>query len=228
MPTRPLPLSQTKTLRSGAAAGFSLMELLTVISIIVIAVGVAATLRPGSARPSHAMEIVSSMAEAARANAVAAGAPTRVAICVDPAAGAKYLRYVLSLVGADGDPSTAGWVISDRGRALPEGTIFWPEYGTPIDASATGQSMKLDLTSLAIRQDGTSGSTCVFIEFNALGQSSSETGIQWVFAKAVADDTGARPLIPVELDRDGFILRRTGRFAYFRSPGEITAPTATP
>lgn len=204
-----------------AAAGFSIVELLVVIAIIVIAMGIAGTaLRPTGGRPAKAMELVAGMASVARDEAIATGIRTRVAICVDAAAGVKYLRFVVTLSDADGDPATAGWKLSVRGQTLPDGTIFWPEYSTPAVAENT---MKLNLATLGEVQNGTTGMTFVFMEFDALGYP-AKSGIQWVFTKAVMDDAGGAPVIPSPMDRDGFILRQTGRLAYFRSPEDISKP----
>lgn len=204
-----------------AAAGFSIIELLVVIAIIAIAMGIAGTvLRPAGGRPAKAMELVASMASVARDDAIATGTPTRVAICVDTAAGVKYLRFVTALADADGNTATVGWKFSVRGRMLPQGTIFWPDYSTP---EAAGNTMKLNLADLGADQDGTSGSTFIFIEFDASGYPTAN-GAQWVFTKAVMDDAGGAPVVPNPMDRDGFILRQTGRLAYFRSPEEISKP----
>jgi prepilin-type N-terminal cleavage/methylation domain-containing protein len=204
-----------------AAAGFSILELLVVIAIIAVAMGIAGTaFRPAGGRPAKAMELVAGMAAVARDDAIATGSPTRVAICVDTAADVKYLRFVTALADADGNPATVGWNLSVRGQMLPQGTIFWPEYSTaPIAAN----TMKLDINKLAAVQDGTSGATFVFIEFDALGYP-TKSGMQWVFAKAAMDDVGGAPVVPNPIDRDGFILRQTGRIAFFRSPEDISKP----
>lgn len=214
-------LSRGDRANAQATAGFSIMELLVVIAVIVIAMGIAGTaIRPTGGRPAKALELVAGMASVARDDALATGIRTRVALCVDNAAGVRYLRYVTVLTDADGDLETVGWKPSVRGQTLPQGTIFWPEYSTTATADNT---MKLDLAKPGDVQDGTSGMTCVFIEFDALGYPTT-SGIQWVFAKAVMDDAGGAPMIPSPMDRDGFILRQTGRLAYFRSPEEISKP----
>jgi hypothetical protein len=213
--------SRIKRANPHAAAAFSILELLVVIAIIVIAIGIAGTaLRPTGGRPAKAMELVAAMAAVARDDAIATGLPTRVAICVDTAAGVKYLRFVTALADADGNPATVGWKFSVRGQTLPQGTIFWPDYSTPAVAANT---MKLNLATPGAVQDGLSGSTCIFIEFDASGYP-TKSGAQWVFTKAVMDDSGGAPVVPKPMDRDGFILRQTGRLAYFRSPEDISKP----
>ena len=213
--------ARRKRLNSHIVSGFTLLELLVVIAIMLVVLGIAGTVfRSTGGRPSQAMEMVAAMVSVAREDALATGAPTRVAICVDTAAGAKYLRYVTALVDSDGDPATVNWKISGPGRTLPQGTIFWPDYSTPAGATNT---MKLNLATPGVVQDGASGSTCVFIEFNAFG-TPTQSGLQWVFTKAVMDDSGGAPVIPKPMDRDGFILRQTGRIASFRSPVDISKP----
>lgn len=215
------PRSRIERTDPQGAAGFSIMELLVVIAIILTALGIAGTaFRPTGGRPAKAMELVAAMAAVARDDAIATGTPTRVAICVDPAAGVKYLRFVTALADADGNAATAGWKFSVQGQMLPQGTIFWPEYSTPAVA---GNTMRLNLATPGAAQDGTSGSTFAFIEFDASGYPAVGSA-QWVFTKAVMDDAGGAPVVPKPMDRDGFILRQTGRLAYFRSPEDISKP----
>lgn len=206
-----------------APAGFSLIELLVVIAIIAIALYMAGSIiRPTGGRPAKAMELVAAMAAVARDDAIATGKRTRVAICVDTAAGEKYLRFVTALDDIDGDTETDDWKFSVRGQMLPQGTIYWPDYSKPEGA---GNTMRLDLANPGAIQDGTTGSTFVFIEFDALGYpTTTSTGTQWVFTKALMDDAGGAPVVPEPMDRDGFILRQTGRPAYFRSPEDISKP----
>lgn len=215
-PRAPSPMKRTY---SRARAAFSLLELFIVLSIMVIVMGIALNLfRDNGARPLQAMELVSGMASVARESAIATGSPARVVICVDPKAGVKYLRYVVVLADVDGNPATVKWMIANKAETLPLGTIFWPEFSTP---AVPANTMKLDLSTGV--QDDTSGATCVFIEFDALGNP-ARTGQQWVFTKAIMDDAGGAPFVPKPMDRDGFIVRQTGALAYFRSPEEIRKP----
>ena len=164
------------------------------------------------------MELVAAMAAVARDDAIATGTPTRVAICVDTAAGVKYLRFVTApTYHYDPDPAKVEWKFSGRGQTLPQGTIYWPDYSTP---EAEGNTMMLKLAPPEVVQPD---SKFVFIEFDALGYP-TKSGAQWVFTKAVMDDAGGAPVIPKPMDRDGFIMRQTGRLAFFRSPSDISKP----
>lgn len=207
--------------RSRARSGFTLMEVLLVITIIsIVMVLASASFRDIGARPAKAMELTSGMAAIARDRAIATGSPRRVFVCLDPAAGDRYLRCVGVLADADGNPTTVGWKFFNNLEVFPPGTIFWPEFSTPLVPENT---MKLDLKSLNGVQDGNTGLTCIFLEFDALGLP-ARSGHQWVFTKAVMDNAGGAPVIPKPMDRDGFIVRQTGALAYFRSPEQISRP----
>ena len=212
--------------RNTVTAAFTLMETLLVISVLAIALSMVThmALRP---RPVHAVRLVAGSVEAVRSEAISAGARARIGICVSSGAGEKYLRQVVAVVDADRDATTDDWVFTSI-QKLPEGTMFWTDYSTTqrIDLDRNRKIpaiMKLTSDGSREPQEGTSGDDYVFIEFDALGQTSSSS--QWVFTRAVFEsDDSSEYVIPKEIDRDGFILRKTGKLAFFREPEQIVRP----
>ena len=194
-------------------AAFSIAELLVVITIIILTAGMM-TFRFGGNRPSAAVAMVAATVGAAQSQAIASGCTARVAICIDPTAGSKSLRYLVTLAGTDGTSSTVGWQITSTPRTLPLGTMFFSGYST------TTNTMRLNLDNPGGVQDGTTGSLCVYVEFDPTGQT-SQSGSQWVFTKGVINDATGSVVVPQPMDRDGFTLRHTGKIAYFHSPAEI-------
>jgi prepilin-type N-terminal cleavage/methylation domain-containing protein len=219
--------------RAAEKAGYSLVELMTVIAIITIAVGVAAThINFRSGRPVDASQIVSAEASAAQSDAVSSGNPTRVIACIDPSNGSRYLQYVATLRDVQTDPTKpALWAFSSKGQTLPSGTFLWTDYST------LSNTMTLDpnfsATAASPGQTGISGTvTYAYIEFDATGQLAATTSsgqvqnfTQWVFAHGVVGPGVADPEPTHVLDRDGFIVRRLGKIAYFASPGQIQQPS---
>lgn len=197
-------------------SGFSLIELLAVVAILAVLASVA-TVSVSSGSSSSATRQVMSIFAAAQDRAQSTGAPVRVVFCTDPAAGDRYLRSVATLVDDDGSAATVGWRLGERIQTLPVGTLFWPQY------SSGNNTMNFNLASQAV-QNGTSGSSCVFVEFDGLGET-TQGGQQFVFVEGHTSGTPSTPFIQNSSNRDGFVLRRVGSLAQFRSPDQIQPPT---
>ena len=208
------------TTRRPRLTAFSLLEMLIVITVIAAAIAMVSNLMIQPPRPAHASQMVAGATNALRSQAVAEGSRARVAICIEPNAGEKYLRQAVCLIDEDREADTDDWRIATIYK-LPEGTMFWTEYST------LEKTMKLSTDGTRTVQDGETGDSYAFLEFDALGR--CETGTQWVFTRGVFHfDNSEPPLIPQELDRDGFLLRKTGKLAFFSSPDQITQVPSNP
>jgi len=211
--SRTMQTSRMKAPSFPGTDAFSIVELLVVVSIIILTASMM-TFRFGGNRPASAVAMVAATIGAAQSQAIASGCTARVAICIDPTAESKYLRYLVALSGTDGTSSAIGWQISSRPQTLPLGTMLFTGYSTMTN------TMRLNLANPGGIQDGTTGSLCVYVEFDPAGQT-SQSGSQWVFTKGVINDATGSVVVPQPMDRDGFLLRHTGKMAYFYSPAEI-------
>lgn len=238
---------------SRAASGITLLEILVVISVIVLLAGLTGGFGFSTGgRPRDAMQLAVDVINVARADALASGSlriasspaefegmKTGVGICVDTTAKEKNLRYVVSVrwegedtndngILDEGEDKNGnglideGWKFADRGRMLPMGTIFYADYST---AKVAKNTIYLNLDKQGELQDGTAGTEFIFLAFDPSGQPPPSSTMQWTFVKAVTDDAGtAAPVITDENDRDGFIVRQTGRIAIFDAPEDISKP----
>lgn len=205
-----------KCSRAGGKAGFSLVELLAVMGILVI---LSALLVPRfrAVSPSGATREVMGIFATARERARSMGLPVRVVFCTDPAAGDRYLTSVAILVDNDGSSATQDWRLGERIESLPAGTLFWEQY------SNTTNTMKFDFNSKAV-QNGNVGSSCVFVEFDGLGET-TQGGQQFVFVEGTTSGTPSQAIFQNTKNRDGFVLRRVGALSQFKSPDQIQPPT---
>jgi prepilin-type N-terminal cleavage/methylation domain-containing protein len=125
-------------------AGFTLVELLVVISIILIASAVLFTAGSGGkgAALSSSQRIVAGIVKGARAQAVLKNAEARIIIYNDLDADPdKYRRYFgIVYWGADSD-GNSGWLAANRGTLLPEGIYFDPDVSKNFSTAST---MSLD------------------------------------------------------------------------------------
>lgn len=132
------PKSRPKTTQS--RAGFTLVELLVVISIILIASAVLFTAGSGGkgAALSSSQRIVAGIVKGARAQAVLKNAEARIIIHNDLDADPdKYRRYFgIVYWGTDSD-GDSGWLAANRGTLLPEGIYFDPEYSKDFSSTST-------------------------------------------------------------------------------------------
>ena len=207
--------------------GFTLVELLSVLGIIAVITAIGAgVLRVRTGNPADAAQIVAAEISAAQADAMATGLPARVILNVDTSAGAKYLRYVTTLVE---DPAlttstTKWWKLSGRGNSLPAGTLFLNDanYSTP-NVTTDAYTMRYDLTNSQKSQDGTTGLLYIYIEFDPTGQTAQNA--QWVFEHGLANTDNSAILGENKNDIDGFIVRHLGKVVFFQAPSQIAPPT---
>ena len=201
------------------------MEVLTVLAVMTIMTAIGAgMLKPRTGNPADAAQLVAAACNAAQADAIATGAPARVILCIDPTAGNHYLRYV-GILEQDSSLTTSTttyWRFSAKGNTLPDGTLFVAS----TSYSNSTDTMLYDLNNIGTSQTGATGSTCTYIEFDPTGQvANGSNSIQWVFEHGMVSAANASLVAENKKDLDGFIVRRLGKFVYFASPDQITAPT---
>lgn len=133
--------------------GFTLMELMVVISIITIFVGVIGYgfLR-GSASSTVGLQASQSMILAlltqARSEAIAAGRDVALLVHVDPSVPERYLRFVVPAVVPEGsDP----WKPLSAGHYLPSGSFVVPPVTPDVGARFDSVSLWSDYRSTAFR-----------------------------------------------------------------------------
>ena len=126
-----------------ARAGFTLVEMLVVITIIVGLMAVAAA-RLNSSNPGDATKTSSSqlrgLAELTQSKALSTGNYTALLICKKfDAPEDRCLRYVIVVerqLKTNGNPAVGAdydWVAVSNGSYLERGTHYWPDWGGGYD-----------------------------------------------------------------------------------------------
>jgi len=214
--------------------GFSLIEILTVLVIITV-LAVIGLVAVGSISKGNsvkgAVSTISSLAQAARTEAMTRGLGSRLVIdaVYDANHPKRFLRRFTVLDASDpdnwADPDTPEWTYSTKPTLLPDGIYFSTAYSSGYD------TMSFDFNDLT-SQVGSSGSDVFFYEFNGNGRLVEFNGelAKLVFMSGVQNLSNGTWSSPgdMELSRDGFIIRRLGRLTFFDSPTQITTSTTSP
>ena len=151
------------------AAGFTLIEVLTVIAIISIlmtagAIGLG-NLTAGKGT-SSAIATSESLFEEARTIAISKRCKARVLVDVGDPDSEHYLRRLVishEEINADGSVNNDVWVISNRGYSMPSGTFFSKIYSKKEDGGA------VDTVKLSTGIPTAYQSTYASYEFNGEG-----------------------------------------------------------
>ncbi|MEC7487902.1 MAG: prepilin-type N-terminal cleavage/methylation domain-containing protein [Verrucomicrobiota bacterium] len=167
-------------------AGFTLVELLVVIGIILIASSVIllnTSSDLGSAL-SASQRIVSGIAQGARGQAILKGATTRLIIYSnsrDNSDDDKKLRF-FGIIYEDG--SNAGnWYAATQGNYLPDGIFFDPTTSkSNANSSEPGSTMNIEYPRLKSQPLG--GDEYYYYEFNSNGTVAVDFQNAWLVLRA--------------------------------------------
>jgi len=219
-------------------AGFSLIELLTVIAIISIlmtvgAIGIGSLL--GGKGITSGVASAESVFDEARSTAVSQRTKARVLIDVTDPSKPTYLRRMLVAyeeLDNEGNPKTDQWTISNRGLMLPDQVYFSQNYSKKSLTSGGGLD-KMNLNNVARDYRG----EYYYYEFNAEGicrppSTSDAVGSEkpgnatFVLGTGVREPNSSEPRVTAATKRDfgGFVIWRNGRTSVFRNPNQINIP----
>ena len=218
------------TLRGGLRAGFTLVELLVVITIILIASSILFVGGSGGdgAKLSSSQRIVSGIVQGARGQAILKNAETRLIIHNDVDSDPdKYRRFFGIVYFQEDNPDTPeneeGWIAATQGTYLPEGVFFDPDLSRDWPDS----TMRLEYPRQSARAEGAGAQAEEFYyyAFDSNGTVDSDYVNSWLAFRVGT-------LVPegdsFEIDFQGkdalkaaLILRRAGTTTPVTDPGDI-------
>jgi prepilin-type N-terminal cleavage/methylation domain-containing protein len=216
--------------------GFTLLEMLVVISIISIflAMGVGFGRSRSDGRVSTASAQAEALFNEARAIAVGSGRLSRVLVDVNDANSENYLRriaIVAQLLDNNGRPMPDQWEMTSGVLTLPTSVYFSREFSRKDFVRATGALDEMKLTAGGDHYNG----TYAYYEFNSEGICSSGvatdgsyTAPAFVIGRGVREP-GGEPRLTAGGRRDlgGFVIWRNGSTSVFREPSQIVGNTAS-
>jgi len=212
-----------------ARAGFTLVEMLVVISIITImlsagAIGLKNLSQSGGV--SAAIPIAESVFSHARELAVGKASNARILINADRNNDDKYLRYMVVAYEWEDENGDKKWIAESRGSLLPKGVYFSQKYSLESHSDGVG-SIETEQMSLFASIDASApnqslSTSYFFYEFNAEGNSLTP-GASYVI------NTGSKAprkeFARVKSDSingfGGFIISKQGATSSFRHPDQI-------
>lgn len=234
---------QTGPRKSKSHLGFTMIELLVVISIILIAASIIFLGTGGGdgAKLSSSLRIVSGLAQGARGQAILKNATVRLIIYAETNTSAaadpeKMLRYFGVIYRVQDDPVTgaARWVAANQGTYLPEGIYFNPELSAAQAGPwARANTMPLDFPRTQPLSGGSE--TYYFYEFSRNGTMATnpfDFQNAWLVLQAGTLRPASGGALRVDfLDEDkenlkaALIFRRAGTTTLVSEPGDITGIT---
>jgi prepilin-type N-terminal cleavage/methylation domain-containing protein len=228
-----------KSSRPPRAAGFSLIELLTVIAIISIlmtvgAIGIGSLL--GGKGVTSGVASAEAVFDEARSTAVSQRTKARVLIDATNPRNPTYLRRMLVAyeeLDDEGNPKTNQWTISNRGVILPDQVYFSKIYSKKSHTSG-GEIDKMTLSNVGRDFIG----EYYYYEFNEEGicRPASDTDVAvgdekpgnatFVVGTGLREPNAEAPRVTASTKRDfgGFVIWRNGRTSVFRNPSQMNIP----
>ena len=211
-------------------AGFTLVEILTVIAIITIlmaagAIGIG-NLNAGKGVTS-AVATCEALFEEARTIAVSKRCKTRVMVDIDDNASENYLRRVViahQKINDDGSIDENTWVLAGRGYDMPKGTFFSKIYSKAVkngSLSAVDEELMTMVNETGKVVAAYTG-RYAFYEFNGEGVF-QHAGSRFVIGSGVRPNNGEpKTTRGASKDFGGFVIWRNGRTSVYRSPNQIS------
>ncbi|PXA04229.1 hypothetical protein DDZ13_06730 [Coraliomargarita sinensis] len=214
-------------------AGFTLVELLVVISIILIATSILFVGgRDGGdgLKLSSAQRVVASISQGARGQALLKNADTRLIIYSDTNTGGdpeKLLRYFGIVYRSQDSSGNEGWVAATQGTYLPEGIYFDPSMSA--SNAFPGTTFSLEYPRQSLQQEG-NGDDYYYYEFNANGtmETSPDFVNSWLVLRAATLKPDNGGTLAVDFDDEekenikaALIFRRVGTTTLVTDPSEI-------
>ncbi|MCC5847191.1 MAG: prepilin-type N-terminal cleavage/methylation domain-containing protein [Verrucomicrobia bacterium] len=231
---------------SGVASGFTLVELLVVMAIIILISGFIVTAisgGDGSQALNSGISKANGIFSVARSAAVQRKAPMRVLVHFDPEDPDKFLRYMVTLY-LDDSETPPQWKVYSEGQYLPNGVYFSPGY------SGQAGNLRLQTWRLTVGDDYqvnliqpnplfrnpyAMGNLNVdplshaipgrdqwyTFEFNANG-TSHQPGVRFVLANGILNLQNLELRIPNAEILGGFVIFRSGKAVHFQDTSQIT------
>lgn len=206
------------------AGGFSLVELLAVIVIMVLLMTMGSmgirSLTSGKGTSTGLANTESLFAEA-RSTAIGKGVTTRVLIDArDVSETGTYLRKIVIATKEprEANDETDTWAITSRGYTLPDGVFF----SKVLSRKSTTSSDPLEADDLQFVKESDNGKYISY-EFNNQGFA-AVPGMTFVIGAGVRP-AGQEPKIGGSAKRDfaGFTIWSNGETSIFRNPSQISA-----
>lgn len=211
------------------ASGFTLIEMLVVISIITImlsagAIGLKNLSQTGGV--SAAVPIAESIFAQARQSAIGKGAKARVLINSDVSDQEKYLRYMLVAYEWEDESGDTRWVTESRGTYLPQGVFFSQKfsYESHADSSGSLEEESMDIYGSIDNPsvNSTLSTSYFYYEFNAEGNMLTP-GASFVIntGRKAPDQKYPRVTNSSINGFGGFVVWKKGTTSVFRHPDQV-------
>lgn len=209
---------------SQSTAGFTLVELLTVIAVISIlmtagAIGIGGL--TGGKGVGSGVAQAEAIFDEARTIAVGNNTTARVLVAKQlPRIGGanRNADDLRRIVIAYRNPANNQWEVASRGIVLPDGVFFSQQYSK----SPTGSIPSENMNELQRAFQG----EYFYYEFNSEGIATNP-GAGFIVGAGVWPANESSPRVTSEAKRDfgGFVVWRNGRTSLYRSPSQMGLPS---